>query len=148
MFPFFPVLYYKGPNYYHASYVVLVNDYEDDSNLLDMQSNYRVADSTNKEMILASVTRPDNLEYSNWKECLTKIQEFKITEIIPKRFMLNQLNTNQTKSWCNPEHLLLLVTVMIIFNKFSMKYNTFSFTILMHSFIGIFGHFSMTLVYL
>lgn len=77
---------------------MLVNDYEDDSNLLDMQSNYRVADSTNKEMILASVTRPDNLEYSNWNECLAKIQEFKITEIIPKRFMLNQLNTNQMKS--------------------------------------------------
>lgn len=98
MFPSFPVLYYKGPNYYHASYVVLVNDYEDDSNHLDMQSNYRVADSTNKEMILASVTRPDDLEYSNWNECLAKIQEFKITEIIPKRFMLNQLNTNQSKS--------------------------------------------------
>lgn len=93
---FSAVLYYKGPSYYHASYVVLVSDSEDETNTLDMQSNYRVADTTKKEIILASIVRPNGLEYSNRMECLKRIKEFKITEIIPKRFTLNQLTTTHT----------------------------------------------------
>lgn len=93
---FFAVLYYKGPSYYHASYVVLVYDSEDEINKLDMQSNYRVADTTKKEIILASVTRPNGLESTSSRmECLKRINEYKITEIIPKRFTLNQLTITQ-----------------------------------------------------
>lgn len=88
-------MYYKGPSYYHASYVVLVSDSEDEMNKLDMQSNYRVADTTKKELILASITRPNGLEYSNRMECLKRINDFQITEIIPKRFTLNQLTSTQ-----------------------------------------------------
>lgn len=94
----FSVLYYKGPSFYHASYVVLVSGSDDQINHLDMQSNYRVADSTNKELILVTVTRPINLEYSNLNECLDRMKEFQITEILPKRFLLNQLNSMQSKS--------------------------------------------------
>ncbi|XP_031617177.1 tRNA-splicing endonuclease subunit Sen2 [Contarinia nasturtii] len=85
------LLYYKGPSYYHASYVVLVNDSEDEVNQLDMQSNYRVSDSTKKELIIATITRPKNLEYSSRTECLNRLNEFQITEIIPKRLTINQL---------------------------------------------------------
>lgn len=92
------MLYYKGPSYYHASYVVLVSDNNDEPNHLDVQSNYRVAESTNKEIILTNVTRPKGLEYSNRMECLNRLNEFTITEILPKRFLLNQLTTKQQKS--------------------------------------------------
>ncbi|XP_055296060.1 tRNA-splicing endonuclease subunit Sen2 [Sitodiplosis mosellana] len=89
------LLYYKGPSYYHASYVVLVSDSKDETNKLDMQSNYRVADTTKKELILASITRPNGLEYSNQTECLKRLNEFQITEIIPKRFTLSQLTSTK-----------------------------------------------------
>lgn len=89
-------MYYKGPNYYHASYVVLVSDNEDRLNLLDTQSNYRVSESTNKEIILATVTRPHTVKYSDRTDCLKRFTEFKITEILPKRFVLNQLNLPQS----------------------------------------------------
>lgn len=92
------VLYYKGPSYFHASYVVLVSDNNDKLNHLDVQSNYRVSESTHKEIILVNVTRPDDLEYSNRMECLIRLTDFKITEILPKRFLLNQLTAIQQKS--------------------------------------------------
>lgn len=86
------VLYYEGPCYYHASYVVLVGDNDDKSNHLDVQSNYRVSESTHKEVILANVIRPDGFDYANRVECLQRFNEFKITEILPKRFLINQLS--------------------------------------------------------
>lgn len=91
----FTVLYYKGPNYYHASYVVLICDNE--IHAKDAQSNYRVADSTGKELIILNIIRPIDLEYSNRMECLTRLNEFKITEVIPKRFVINQLNAQTSK---------------------------------------------------
>lgn len=60
-----------------------------------MQSNYRVADSTNKDMILATINRPSGLEYSNRIECLRQLDKFTITEIIPKRFTLSLLSQSQ-----------------------------------------------------
>lgn len=98
LFDCISVLYYKGPSYYHATYVVLVSDSTADSNHLDVQSNYRVSESTNKEIILANVVRPNDLEYSNPSECLKRFSEFKITEILPKRFLLNQLMATQQKT--------------------------------------------------
>lgn len=85
------VLYYEGPSYYHASYVVLVSDNAERSNHLDVQSNYRVSESTHKEIILANVIRPIGLEYTDREECLKRLNEFKVSEILPKRFLLNQL---------------------------------------------------------
>lgn len=89
----FSVLYYEGPNYYHASYVVLVSDNNDKSNHLDVQSNYRVSESTHKEVLLVNVIRPNGLEYTNRVECLQRFNEFKITEVLPKRFLINQLSS-------------------------------------------------------
>lgn len=88
----FSVLYYEGPSYHHASYVVLVSDSADESNHLDVQSNYRVSEATHKEVILVNVIRPNGLEYANRVECLQRFNEFKITEILPKRFLINQLS--------------------------------------------------------
>lgn len=86
------VLYYEGPSYYHATYVVLVSDNADKSNHLDVQSNYRVSEATHKEVVLVNVIRPTGLEYANRVECLQRFNEFKITEILPKRFLINQLS--------------------------------------------------------
>lgn len=92
------VLYYEGPSYYHASYVVRVSDNKDESNHLDVQSNYRVSESTHKELILANVIRPNGLEYTDRAECLKRFNEFKITEILPKRFLINQLSQKSQNS--------------------------------------------------
>lgn len=77
---------------------MLVSDNNDKPNHLDIQSNYRVSESTHKEIILANVTRPDDLEYSARLECLNRLKDFRITEILPKRFLLNQLTAVQQKS--------------------------------------------------
>lgn len=75
--------------------MVLVSDNNDKSNHLDVQSNYRVSESTHKEVILVNVIRPNGLEYVNRVECLQRFNEFKITEILPKRFLINQLSRPQ-----------------------------------------------------
>lgn len=90
------VLYHKGPEFTHASYVVLVSDNEVNQNNLDVQSNYRVSDTTGKGLIILKVTRPDGLEYSNYFECFNRLSEFKVTEIIPKRFQSKQLTTQNS----------------------------------------------------
>lgn len=92
---FIPVLYYKGPHYHHATYVVIVNDNEVDGNFQDIQSNYRVAETTGKEVIILKVTRPNGLQYSDRHECIHRLNEFKVTEVIPKRFQVGQLNQSR-----------------------------------------------------
>lgn len=77
---------------------MLVSDNNDEPNHLDVQSNHRVAESTNKEIILTNVTCPNDLDYSNQMECLKRLNDFTITEILPKRFLMNQLTAIQQKS--------------------------------------------------
>lgn len=89
------MLYYKGPNYYHASYVVLICD--DKIHAKDAQSNYRVADTTGKELIILNVLWPSDLDRSDKIECFKRLNEFQVTEVIPKRFVINQLNATTTK---------------------------------------------------
>lgn len=89
------VLYHKGPEFTHASYVVLVSDNEVNQNHLDVQSNYRVSDTTGKTIIILKVTRPNGLDYSQRFECFNRLNEFQVTEIIPKRFLYKQLAVAQ-----------------------------------------------------
>lgn len=89
------MLYYKGPNYYHASYVVLICD--DKIHTKDAQSNYRVADTTGKELIILNILRPKNSEHFDKSELFKRLNEFQVTEVIPKRFVINQLNAQQSK---------------------------------------------------
>lgn len=84
------VLYYKGPKFYHASYVVIVNDSQNIVNVLDMQSNYRVAETTNKDVIITNVTRPNGLTYDEPKRCIEQLAQFTIDEFLPKRFQPQQ----------------------------------------------------------
>lgn len=87
---FVTVLYYKGPKYYHASYVVIVNDSVNNVNVLDMQSNYRVAETANKDVIITNITRPNGLVYDNPKCCIDQLSKFTIDEFLPKRFQPHQ----------------------------------------------------------
>lgn len=87
---FSTVLYYKGPKYYHASYVVIVNDSRNNINVLDMQSNYRVAETANKDVIITNVTCPTGLTYDKPKRCIEQLARFTIDEFLPKRFQPHQ----------------------------------------------------------
>lgn len=87
---FVTVLYYKGPKYYHASYVVIVNDSQNNVNVLDMQSNYRVAETANKDVIITNVMRPNGLTYVEPYDCIEQLAHFTIDEFLPKRFQPHQ----------------------------------------------------------
>lgn len=84
------MLYYKGPRYYHASYVVIVNDSETNFNVLDMQSNYRVAETANKDVIFSNIRRPNGLTYDEPMRCIEQLAQFTIDEFLPKRFQPQQ----------------------------------------------------------
>lgn len=87
----FTVLYYKGPRYYHASYVVIVADSEDSMSFLDMQSNFRVAETANKQVVIVTLTHPHGSTYTDDPtQILDQLQQWRIDEFLPKRFQPNQ----------------------------------------------------------
>lgn len=53
---------------------------------MDMQSNYRVAETANKEVIISNVISPEGLSYDEPRHCIERLAEFQINEFLPKRF--------------------------------------------------------------
>lgn len=58
--------------------------------MLDMQSNYRVAETANKDVIITNITRPNGLAYDDPKRCVDQLSQFMIDEFLPKRFQPHQ----------------------------------------------------------
>lgn len=69
---------------------MIVNDSRSFINVLDMQSNYRVAETANKDVIILNVTCPMGLTYADPKRCIEKLDEFTVDEFLPKRFQPHQ----------------------------------------------------------
>lgn len=86
----FPVLYREGPSFYHADYVVLVRDVENEPRFVDVQANYRVAETAHKTIILFAVKRPSDLDHDDAKSCMERLNEFRVSEVFPKRFQSTQ----------------------------------------------------------
>lgn len=86
----FSVLYREGPSFYHADYVVLVRDAGNEPSFVNVQANYRVAETAHKTIILFTVKRPSGLDHGDAKSCMERLNEFRISEVFPKRFQSTQ----------------------------------------------------------
>lgn len=84
------MLYRDGPCFYHADYVVITKDIDDETEFIDMQTNNRVAETAHKLIILFSVKRPPNSSYADPLSCISRLNEFRINEVLPKRFQSTQ----------------------------------------------------------
>lgn len=79
-----------------------MKDSDDDIDALDMQSNYRVAETANKDVIILDVKRPSGMGYDSPEQCIEHLKEFTVMEIIPKRFQLNESGKetpHSSQSW-------------------------------------------------
>lgn len=84
------MLYREGPNFYHADYVVVVKDGDNVTEFNDVQTNYRVAETAHKKIMLLTVKCPSDLNYEDAKSCMLRLNEFRVNEILPKRFQSTQ----------------------------------------------------------
>uniref|UniRef100_A0AAG5D925 tRNA-intron lyase n=1 Tax=Anopheles atroparvus TaxID=41427 RepID=A0AAG5D925_ANOAO len=85
------VIYVKGPQFYHASYIVLVQEMYRGKQLgrhvmdgLDFQGFNRVAETTAKDILFLEVHHPDSLDLSNGVDCLEKIKDVRVAEMFTK----------------------------------------------------------------
>lgn len=69
---------------------MLVDDKDVDANIRIIQGTYRVGETTSKELIIFQVIRPNGLQYKDRHQCIQRLSEFKVTEVIPKRFQFSK----------------------------------------------------------
>lgn len=86
------VLYYKGPQYYHASYIVIVQESSESSafECKDMHGLYRMAETCKKDVMIAQVHYPKNVTTSNPQACISHLHDFRVLEMTPVRYIWNQ----------------------------------------------------------
>lgn len=91
------VLYYKGPQFYHASYIVIVQEYREQDEYLmefkELQGLYRLGETCKKDILFLQVKYPDNLTAANGMQCLENISNFQVRQMVPKRFQWDHLNS-------------------------------------------------------
>lgn len=98
------MLYFKGPQFYHASYIVIVTDHSTNIKNLEMQNIYRVAETVNKNVLILEITYPKTVNTQNVKDCIKHLNLFKVNELCPTRFHPNQStkakdDTEPPKNW-------------------------------------------------
>jgi tRNA-splicing endonuclease subunit Sen2 len=81
------LLYQKGPHVNHASYIVHIQDDSPMDNH-NLQSMIRISETTAKHLLILEIHYPEDFdkESVNSLECLERLHEFKICEVVPKRF--------------------------------------------------------------
>ncbi|XP_058819831.1 uncharacterized protein LOC131682406 [Topomyia yanbarensis] len=87
------LLYQKGPQFFHASFIVLLIPYQNGQKLPgcahcldnhDFQCFNRIAETTGKELLVLEVHYPVDLNPMDYVNCATRLNEFKVCEIFPK----------------------------------------------------------------
>ncbi|XP_055638477.1 tRNA-splicing endonuclease subunit Sen2 [Toxorhynchites rutilus septentrionalis] len=86
------LIYHKGPQFFHASYVVLVQPYRDNERLgnihymdnHDFQAFNRIAETTAKDLLILEVHYPTSLDPADYVTCMDRLTEFKVSETFPK----------------------------------------------------------------
>ncbi|XP_055539142.1 tRNA-splicing endonuclease subunit Sen2 [Wyeomyia smithii] len=98
------LLYKKGPQYFHASFIVLIQPYQNGQKMseeehyldnYDFQCFNRIAETTAKELLILEVHYPTDVDAADPKACLGQLQHFKVSETFPKHFNLSVLRSNQ-----------------------------------------------------
>ncbi|KFB39892.1 AGAP009485-PA-like protein [Anopheles sinensis] len=85
------VIYVKGPQFNHASYIVLIQEMKQGKQLgdytmdgLDFQGFNRIAETTAKDILFLEVHYPDSLDLASSVDCLARIKEVQIGETFTK----------------------------------------------------------------
>lgn len=78
------VIYKRGPRYYHASCIIIVHPKSDRKyiSITDLKGLQRIAETSDKDVLLLEVTKPNALNYN----IISEIAAIKITETIIRRF--------------------------------------------------------------
>lgn len=94
------VLYYKGPQFYHASFIVIVEKYQEDKHHLmefkDLQGLYRLGETCKKDILFLQVKYPEHLTATDAEMCLANLSSFQVLEMSPKRVVWSQLHATDS----------------------------------------------------
>lgn len=89
------LLYQKGPQFFHASYVVLIQPYQNGAQLptghhymenYDFQCFNRIAETTAKDLLVLEVNCPTDIDPIDCVSGIKRLNEFKVSEIFPKHY--------------------------------------------------------------
>ncbi|XP_053692517.1 tRNA-splicing endonuclease subunit Sen2 [Sabethes cyaneus] len=98
------ILYQKGPQYFHASFIALIQPYQDGQQFAnnghyldnyDFQCFNRIAETTAKNLLVLEVHYPTGVDPTNYRECMSRLPEFKVSEIFPRHYNCANLRSNQ-----------------------------------------------------
>ncbi|XP_050078320.1 tRNA-splicing endonuclease subunit Sen2 [Anopheles maculipalpis] len=85
------VIYVKGPQFYHASYIVLIKEMVDGKQIdshtvdgLDFQGFNRIAETTAKDVLFLEVHYPANLDLSDTAACVERLKDVRVAELFTK----------------------------------------------------------------
>ncbi|XP_052899366.1 tRNA-splicing endonuclease subunit Sen2 [Anopheles moucheti] len=85
------LIYVKGPQFYHASYIVLVQEMFEgkqiDSHVvdgLDFQGFNRIAETTAKDVLFLEVHYPSTLDLTDSAACLERLKDVRVAELFTK----------------------------------------------------------------
>lgn len=85
------VIYVKGPQFYHASYIVLIQEVFDGAEMqssaidgLDFQGFNRIAETTGKDLLFLEVHYPSALDLSDDAACLERVKDVHVAETFTK----------------------------------------------------------------
>lgn len=82
------VVYRRGPDFFHATYSVLVRtDGDAQVDPVQLQCIHRVTQTSGKEVLLLQVT-PKPLQANHSEYLQTQFSAFTVTDVIPRRFIL------------------------------------------------------------
>uniref|UniRef100_A0A182JT01 tRNA-intron lyase n=1 Tax=Anopheles christyi TaxID=43041 RepID=A0A182JT01_9DIPT len=85
------VIYVKGPQFYHASYIVLVQEVFEGGKTetsaisgLDFQGFNRIAETTGKDLLFLEVHYPSALDLTDDAVCLDRVKDVHVAETFTK----------------------------------------------------------------
>ncbi|XP_065095204.1 tRNA-splicing endonuclease subunit Sen2 [Ochlerotatus camptorhynchus] len=87
------LLYQKGPQFFHASYVVLIQPYQNCAQQpggnhymdnYDFQCFNRIAETTAKDLLVLEVYYPTDIDPSDCVAGVNRLNEFRVSEVFPK----------------------------------------------------------------
>lgn len=82
-----PVIYRRGPEFFHASYLVLVRTGgQTGMNAVELQCIHRISQTSGKDVLLLEVSPKAEGDFAKHLE--NRFRDFRVSESIPKRFIL------------------------------------------------------------
>lgn len=105
------ILYQKGPQFFHASYIVLIEPYRKGQKLpecchyldsYDFHGFNRIAETTAKDLLVLEVHFPDDLDPADCAAGLDRLKEFKVSEVLPRHhnYAANRISQQASTSGC------------------------------------------------